>query len=142
MTDSPLTGFSSQQTPEGIHKFYVHDTKPPSVDLWFETLMQIEEGIIKCDGHMRCLYYMYGVWPTPYTIKRVLEASRRAPETLKASSAVFFIDTPNLAVRIVQSLLRQMPSYALQARQIFFNEAEALAWLEERDKIVHERDIS
>lgn len=132
MSTNELPGFISQRTPDGIYKFTIRDMKPASVDAWFETLMAIEAEIVPQDGHMRCIYTMYGVWPSPYTIKRVLEASRKAPETLKASSAIVLVNTPSIAVRIVQSLLRQMPVYALQARQIFFNEADALRWLNAR----------
>jgi hypothetical protein len=131
MTSNDLPGFTTQKTPEGIHKFYIHNMKPASVDAWFDTLMAIEKEIIAQDGHMRCLYYLYA-WPTPYTIKRVLEASRRAPETLKSSSAIFLVESSGVGVRIIQSLLRQMPVYAMQARQIFFKEADALAWLQIR----------
>lgn len=132
MSTNNLSGFTSQKTPEGIYKFHIRDMRPTSVDAWFETLMDIEEELIPQDGHMRCVYYMYGVWPTPYTIKRVLEASRKAPETLKSSSAIVLVNTPSIAIRIVQSLLRQMPVYALQARQIFFNESDAIRWLHAR----------
>lgn len=132
MSTNKLSGFNSQKTPEGIYKFYIYDMKPTTVDAWFETLMDIEEELIPHDGHMRCIYYMYGIWPSPYAIKRVLEASRKAPETLKASSAVVLVQSSGVGVRIVQSLLRQMPAYATQSRQIFFNEADAMRWLHAR----------
>jgi hypothetical protein len=132
MSTNNLAGFLSQKTPEGIYKFTIRDMKPTSVDAWFETLMDIEEELIPHDGHMRCVYIMHGIWPSPYAIKRVLEASRRAHETLKASSAVVLVNTPGIAIRIVQSLLRQMPVYALQSRQIFFNEGDAMRRLHAR----------
>lgn len=129
---TPLPGFSSQQTPDGITIFHIRDMKPASVDAWFETLMALEADLFPQDGHMRCLYRMDGVWPTPYTIKRVLEASRKAPETLKSSSAIVMMQSNGVAVRMVQSLFRQMPAYATQSRQIFFHEADAMRWLASR----------
>ena len=132
MTTDQLPGFTSQQTSDGLYRFFIRDMKPASVDAWFDMLMTLQAEVFAANGHMRVLYTLYGVWPTPYTIKKVLEASRNAPENLKSSSAILLVEANGVTVRILQSMFRQMPVYASQSRQIFFDESDALRWLDER----------
>lgn len=133
--DYEVGGLSYRRRADGIHEFRLQVVSTVSVDAWFETGSAIESHARVTNEHVRSLYNVQGLWPTPYATKRIVELSRKTAPTLRASTAVL-MDDHAIGVVIVQALLRQLPSNRINMNQIFFHEDDALRWLEDRRKLL------
>ena len=119
-------------TRTSIHEFHVWDMRPASVNQWFDSLSELEQTALESQEHLCCLYFIYGIWPTPYAIKRILDLSRQSPPALMLSSAIVPIGCTEEIIRMLEDTLRQLPAYSDYKRQIFLFAGEAAEWLHER----------
>lgn len=133
--DYEIGGLSYRRRADGIHEFRLQVVTTMSVDAWFETASAIESYAQVTNEHIRSLYRIYNLWPTPYAAKRIIELSRKTAPNMRVSTAVLMEDQA-IGIVVVQALLRQIPASRLKMNQIFFQEDEALRWLEERRKAI------
>lgn len=133
--DYEVGGLSYRRRADGIHEFRLQAVTTMSVDAWYETASAIENHARVTNEHIRSLYHIHGLWPTPYATRRIVELSRKTSPHTRISTAVL-MDDHAIGVVVVQALLRQVPCTRLNTSQIFFQEDEALHWLEERRKIL------
>ena len=133
--DYEVGGLSYRRRADGIHEFSFQVVTTMSVDAWFETTEAIQNHAQLTNEHVRALYRIHGLWPTPYAAKRIIDMTRKTSPTLRVSTAVL-MDDHAIGIVVVQALLRQIPLSRLKMNQIFFEEAEALHWLEERRKLL------
>lgn len=132
------TGLVYQLNEAGIHEYHFYDLKPATVDNWQASVAQIDQDGFERGEHVRFLFYIYNLWPTTYSTQRSLAASKQLPPAHKYSTAIVLQGYNTIALKMMQMVLRQMPQGegGHQVRQIFFNEAEALKWLDERQNII------
>jgi len=123
--------FSYHFRQDGIHEFLFHAVTPVEVNQWIDTTQHMKPFVIEHQLHVRALYHMAHVWPTPYAIRNATETIRQLPKTIPTSTALL-LDDSNILITLVQMFLRQMPVRAMQSRRIFFQEDSAIQWLEER----------
>lgn len=128
------SGLIYQLNEAGIHEYHFYDLKPTTVDQWQESVAQIDQAAFECGEHVRFLFYIYNLWPTTYSTQRSLAASKQLPAAHKYSTAIVLQGYNAIALKMMQMVLRQMPQSGHQVRQIFFEEAAALKWLDERYK--------
>jgi hypothetical protein len=133
--DYEVGGLSYRRRADGIHEFRLQVVTTISVDAWYETVSAIESHARITNEHVRSLYHVHGLWPTPYAAKRIMEMSHKTSSNLRVSTAVLMEDNA-IGVVVVQALLRQIPSTRLNMNQIFFQEEEAVLWLEDRRKLL------
>ena len=135
--DYEVGGLSYRRRADGIHEFRFQVVTTVSVDAWFETASAIESYARVKNEHIRSLYRIHSLWPTPYAAKRIIELTRKTSPALRISTAVL-MDDHAIGIVVVQALLRQIPVSAsrLNMNQIFFQEEDALHWLEERRKLL------
>jgi len=131
--DYEVGGLSYRRRADGIHEFGFQVLTTMNVDAWFETTEAIEKHAQLTNQHVRALYHIHGLLPTPYAAKRIIDMTRKTSPTMRTSTAVL-MDDHAIGIVVVQALLRQIPASHLKMNQIFFEEAEALHWLEERRK--------
>jgi hypothetical protein len=133
-TEQPLlktsAGFSYYRRSDGIYVLRFADNRRETADAWSETLPQLEHEAAQKQEHIRCLYHFQGIWLTPYVIKTVIRTARQGSDHIKSSTAILVAD--RFGSGLVQTILRQLPSQALQARQVFTREVDAFQWLDER----------
>src|SRR5688572_12767956 len=127
--DYEVGGLSYRRRADGIHEFRLQVVTTVSVDAWYETASAIESYAHVTNEHIRSLYRIHSLWPTPYATKRIIELTRKTSPTLRISTAVL-MDDHAIGVVIVQALLRQVASTRSNMNQIFFHEEDALHWLE------------
>ena len=127
-------GFSYSRRNDGIHVFRFVDNRRETVDAWSKTLLELERETLRNHEHIRCMYYIQRIWLTPYVIKTAIRTARLGSDYIKSSSAILVADRFGSA--LFQTLLRQLPVQALQARQIFTNEDDAVKWLDERLRLL------
>ncbi|GEM_PF-2627071 len=133
--DYEVGGLAYRRRADGIHEFRVFTVNNASVDAWYETVMAIARQARHTDEHVRTLYHVEGLWPTPYAAQRIINVNREVPRDLRLSTAIL-LDDNAISVVIVQGLIRQLPTEAHKLVHIFFQVGEALHWLEERRKLV------
>jgi hypothetical protein len=133
--DYEVGGLSYRRRADGIHEFRFQVVTTMSVDAWFETASAIESYAHVKNDHIRSLYHIQGLWPTPYATKRIIEMARKTSSGQRLSTAIL-MDDHAIGIVVVQAILRQIPPSPsrLNMSQIFFQEDEALHWLEERRK--------
>ena len=118
--------FSYRFRDNGIHQFVFRAVTPVEVNKWIDTTQRMKPIAIAHNLHIRSLYHMRGVLPSPYAVRNALETIRQLPKTMPTSTALLVNDS-NIVIILVQMILRQAMPHALQSRQIFFQEDEALA---------------
>jgi hypothetical protein len=133
--DYEVNGLAYRRRAEGIHEFYFRVVTTASVDAWFETLTAIERNARVCKEHVCSLYHVEGLWPTPYATQRIIAMTRQTLPTLFASTAILLNDNA-IGIVLIQGIIRQIPTRPSQNIQIFFQEADALQWLQERKRSV------
>jgi hypothetical protein len=129
--DYEVGGLAYRRHASGVHEFRFRSVTTSSVDAWFETISAIESHARLYKEHICALYAVQGLWPTPYATQRIIAMSRKTSPQIRASSAVLMDDNA-IGIVLVQGILRQIPVRPLQGVQIFFQENDALSWLDER----------
>lgn len=125
------TGIIYEHHPNGTHLFRFSDTRRETVDQW-QMLMQTTIDGTPPDGHFRVLVDVHGLWISPHTMRVAGAISRYSPHELPASTAVVMNDS--LGMSLAQTLFNQLSEHGHRARRVFTSEAEALDWLEKRDR--------
>lgn len=129
--DYEVGGLAYRHHTNGVHEFRFRSVTTSSVDAWFETLSAIENHARLYKEHIRALYAVQGLWPTPYATQRIIAMSRKTSSQIIASTAILMEDNA-IGIVLVQGILRQIPMRPTQGIRIFFQESEAMDWLEER----------
>jgi hypothetical protein len=120
---------------DGIHEFSFRAMTQIEIDNWSEIARRIKPTVVENRLHLCSLYRLTGVTPNAYTIRNAMQIINHLPKTLPVSTAML-LDGSSITTIIAQMFLRQLPVRALQARQIFFQEEDALHWLAERRKLL------
>lgn len=129
--DYEVGGLAYRRHPNGVHEFRFRSVTTSSVDAWFDTLTAIENQARLYQEHVRSLYHVQGLWPTPYATQRIIAMNRQTSSSLKTSTAVL-LDDDAIGIVLVQGILRQLPTSPHKSIQIFFQEHDAMQWLDER----------
>ena len=131
--DYEVNGLAYRRRADGIHEFYFRVVTTASVDAWYETVSAIEKQARLRNEHVCSLYHVQGLWPTPYATQRIIAMTRQTHHDLITSTAILLNDNA-IGIVMVQGILRQIPARPSQGIQIFFQDEDALAWLDERRK--------
>jgi hypothetical protein len=135
VTPPPATpDFVVEERPDGIIVYHVYKISQAGTDAYFEAATKHDCEFAREGKHLRRIYWVHHTFvPTAYLFSRVNEATRLTPSNLQESIAVI---VPNKVLyQIVNLFIKRLPEqHARNLSRIFLDEADALVWLEERDK--------
>lgn len=120
---------------DDIHEFIFHSVADETIDLWVSTIHKIKPIAVESSAHIRSIYNIQGLWPTPYATRQAIAVNRLLPKHIRNSTALL-MDDNSMGLTVAQMILRYMPSHTTQSRRIFFHTDEALRWLEDRRMIL------
>lgn len=135
MFQRSIGGFSYRHRDDEIHEFTFSAVTPLEVDAWIALTNDLKPLVVAHNHHMRSIYHLESVWPSPYAVRSATAVMKSLPRTLRNSTALL-LDDHHVAVTVTQMILRQLPMQTIQARQVFYTEAEAVRWIRERERLL------
>ena|SRR5688572_6412411 len=130
-TARQTAGMMYYRQENGILVYRFQDNRRETVDAWIEQAYQDELDIHAAGGGIACMLLdLGGNQITPYAIVRVVKAADLTPPGLQEWTAI--LSGNSFAMRLVQSVMVKFPATLRSNVRVFNQEAEALAWLEQK----------
>lgn len=128
---SQSNGFSYQIREDGIVVYRLTNLDRETVDAFVAFTHEIDMKALETDCHSRCLLDVTALsLPTPYAVKRIQDSIRSTPDALRESYAI--ITPTTMIYSFVRSVLNRLPQSETNSLRLFRDEAEAVAWPDER----------
>lgn len=121
---------------ENIYFYRVFEISRAAVDAWFETdIAQMQTALTTTRHVLRLVHLTRLIFPTPYFTARLRESNNVTPNTLFESTAML-VSSAMVYNTMRPFINRDLSNINRNARQLFSNEARALAWLKQRQDYI------
>lgn len=114
---------------DGVHVFRFDDVTRASIDAWHDVVSQIDAEGEKHSSHIRYLYDLRKVMPTPYAIAQASKLSTMVPSNVRQSIAV--LSGNSVTTNLFGGLVRRLMGSNERSIRFFNTEEDAMAWLEQ-----------
>lgn len=123
--------FQLEKRVDGIIVYRLADLLRESIDAFTEAATKTDLWAVENDCHARCLLDITKIrFPNPYAISRIQTLIKSTPDEIRESFAVL-TPTSNL-YSFARAIINHIPQSKTNSIRFFREEAEALAWLDER----------
>ena|SRR5690349_6960080 len=131
-TLSQSAGLTIELYADGFLIFRIRDVTRNTADAVFDAYQKYDREAYEAGLSRRTLVDMRGAgWPTPYAVKRMIQASKETPAGLRESTAVL-VGNDRMALRLMERLLSRLTRQSQQSARLFTSEEEAIRWLRGR----------
>ncbi|HRE48357.1 MAG TPA: hypothetical protein PLD47_11590 [Aggregatilineales bacterium] len=119
-------------TVNDIHILNITNLRRETVDVLLDIIALQNKTARETHSHLRRLFILKGIFPTPYFTTRVLRDPQKYQAPPHSSNAV--VTNDGLMWRVVRGLIGKLDTSADSTTHMVGNEAEAYAWLDARHK--------